>query len=122
MPVDPVALARLVEALPPDGANPLGKAARELLVVHLRRSTPGFYPGPFGPDKPFSEVFFPRTPPSGREAQITALTGLGADFFGGYAAACLCHLMTWATSEVRQSLDPGKIDAELAERAGTLRR
>ncbi|MEV0135580.1 hypothetical protein AB0H83_44905 [Dactylosporangium sp. NPDC050688] len=117
-PFDPTSVHELAEALPPTGANPAADAARTALVRWIKLATPGRQS--IG-GAPFRTVFFPGTAAGPDDAKITALTGLGADFFAAFATVTLCDRMHQTTRVLQPQLVGDRIDAGVAEHNRTLR-
>jgi hypothetical protein len=88
----------LAEALPPDGDNPIGRAARAILVKRLRAATPG-HESRGG--RTYRAIFFPKYQPDPNESQIEPTTGFKENFWSDFAVATLCQAMFHLTSEIR---------------------
>ena len=69
-PFSPTSVEHLAAALPPDGANPVGTAARGVLVNRMKGATPGHWSQLFGTGPAFKDVFFPALRYDPREAEI----------------------------------------------------
>jgi hypothetical protein len=82
----------LASALPPKSANPIGHATRALLLLHMKRCTPGNAMdrnmGPGGPE--FRKLFFPHADLDPREGLITPTTRLDHGFFANNIVALIC--------------------------------
>ena len=111
-PFNPRNVEVLSAALAPEGVNPIGRLARDVLVQHVKRLTPGNYSA--GARPAFRSIFFAQVGESPFEASITPLTGLGDGFFAEVAVAMLCRRMADATSKLRPQLPTGPMDADLA--------
>ncbi len=105
----------LAAALPPDGTNPVGVAARNTLVTHIKASTPGHWSGMFRDGPAFRDVFFPGLTRDGKESDISRIVGLPEDLFRAMSVAALCEQMWARTSELRPQLLISDVRAHLGE-------
>ncbi len=121
-PFAPTSVERLAAALPPDGANPVGAAARGILVNRVKGSTPGHLSQMFGTGPSFKEVFFPALRYDPREADIQRVTRLDNDFWTALAVVSICQQIGLSTSDIRPQMLTLQIGAEIGERNAQIRR
>ena len=89
----PKLVEELAAALPPDGANPIGKTARSWLISHTKTSLPGKFLLPKGRSPtPFVYTFFSGTS-SPYSADVIRETGLAGSFWSDLSIAALCEQM-----------------------------
>jgi hypothetical protein len=120
-PFSPTSVEHLAAALPPDGANPVGRAARGILVNRIKGATPGHWSQLFGTGPAFKDVFFPGLAYDPRESEIQRLTGLGDDFWKAMAVATVCQQIGLSTSDIRPQIQLPKLASALATWNGQLR-
>lgn len=120
-PFQPTSVEYLAAALPPDGANPIGAAARGILVNRTKGATPGHWSQLFGTGPAFRDVFFPGLVADPRGAEIQRLTGLDDEYFRNLAVVTLCQQMGLTTSRLRPQVLMGPIGQDLAAWNGRLR-
>jgi hypothetical protein len=112
-PFQPTLVGTLAAALPPDGANPLGRSARAVLVNKMKGATPGHFPVSFGQGQAYKGYFFANYVYNPEEAQVNPYTGLTDAFWSDMAVAALCQQMYHVTSNIRQRILIDKINGNL---------
>lgn len=118
----PEQVETLAAALPPDGANPIGKAARAVLVNRMRAALPGYYEQFDHVVVPYRTVFAPNYSELPEQSEVDRLTGLYGDFWARLSVATLCQQMYWSTTGIRGELLPDKIDSVVSSAGSLVRR
>ncbi|KML43838.1 hypothetical protein VL15_37110 [Burkholderia cepacia] len=114
-------VGKLSEALPPEGANPIGSRARAIYVNRIQGATPGNYSQLFGTGRSFRSIFFSNYAPDAEAGNLASLVGFSDDFWRQFSVAALCQQMYAVTSSLRRQLLIDDIDRDIAAWNASLR-
>lgn len=115
----PVAIEALASVGVPDAVKQMllalpdfsvGDRIHDAWVNRLEGATPGTSSSRITGGKRFVDLFFPGWSPGEFHADVSPLSGLGDDFWSGFAVAVLCQSMDRITSDLHAQLKHDDID------------
>ena len=115
---------KLVATHPNISTNPYGKICKSSFISKLKNKLPGSYKEitPYNPPShSFRSLFFPFPSFARYEGDISAVTGLGDNWWSNFSVAVLCQSIYWQTKSTRGKVNKSAVDQDVDSFNRTMR-